>query len=257
MELTVVGCSGSVSGPDSPASCYLVQAPYEGRTFSLILDLGPGSFGALYHYLDPAAVDAIGLSHLHADHCLDLTGFYVAASYSASAPWPTIPVHGPAGTALRMAAAYEVPGARREPGPDITERFDYRTWRPTQQIGPFSVTAIPAAHPVDAYSLRVTGAAGESLVFTGDTGPNPALADFAAGTDLLLSEAAFLHADDNPPGLHLSGPDAADVAGRAGAGRLVLTHVPPWIDRHRVLTEAIPHFSGPIELAVAGMRVEI
>ena len=75
MELTIVGCSGSVSGPDSTASCYLVRAPYEGRTYALVLDLGPGSFGQLYRYLDPAQVDAIGLSHLHPDHCLDLTGF--------------------------------------------------------------------------------------------------------------------------------------------------------------------------------------
>jgi ribonuclease BN (tRNA processing enzyme) len=86
MQLTIVGCSGSASGPDSPASCYLVQAPYEGRTFSLVLDLGPGSFGALYRYLDPAGVDAIGLSHQHPDHCLDMTGFYVASCYSTTAP---------------------------------------------------------------------------------------------------------------------------------------------------------------------------
>ena len=78
MQLTIVGASGSVSGPLSPASCYLVQAPFEGRTFSLLLDLGPGSFGALYRYLDPAQLDAVAISHLHPDHCVDLCGLYVA-----------------------------------------------------------------------------------------------------------------------------------------------------------------------------------
>ena len=82
MKLTVVGCSGSISGPDSPASSYLVQAPYDNRTFSLLLDFGPGAMGALYRYLDPREIDAIGLSHLHADHCLDLCGYHVAACYS-------------------------------------------------------------------------------------------------------------------------------------------------------------------------------
>jgi ribonuclease BN (tRNA processing enzyme) len=86
MKLTVVGCSGSLSGPDSPASSYLVQAPYENRTFSLLLDCGPGAMGALYRYLDPREIDAIGLSHLHADHCLDLTGYHVAACYSHLCP---------------------------------------------------------------------------------------------------------------------------------------------------------------------------
>ena len=95
MKLTIVGCSGSLSGPDSAASSYLVQAPYQDRTFSLLLDCGPGAMGALYRYLDPREVDAIALSHLHADHCLDLCGYYVAARYSPTAPWPRRPVYGP------------------------------------------------------------------------------------------------------------------------------------------------------------------
>ena len=65
MKLTIVGCSGSLSGPDSAASSYLVQAPYQDRTFSLLLDFGPGAMGALYRYLDPRELDAIALSHLH------------------------------------------------------------------------------------------------------------------------------------------------------------------------------------------------
>ncbi len=252
MELTIVGSSGSASGPSSAASCYLLRTRYEGRTFSLVLDLGPGSFGQLYRYLDPATIDAIGLSHLHPDHCLDLTGFFVAASHSPTAPWPTIPIYGPAGTAQRMAAAYDVPGAPREPGPGIADRFDYRTWQATQQIGPFKLTTIAAAHPVDAYSLRVTDPAGASLVFTGDTGPNPALPDLAGGAQLLLSEAAFIDVPDNPPGMHLSGRDAAEVATRAGVGRLVLTHIPAWVSAEQVLAEAGPHFAGPIDLATPG-----
>ena len=90
MRLTVIGCSGSMPGPDSPASCYLVQAPYEGRTFSLLLDLGPGALGLLYRYLDPRRVDAFALSHLHPDHCLDLCAYYVLARYSPTAPFPDL-----------------------------------------------------------------------------------------------------------------------------------------------------------------------
>nr|MBA2717467.1 MBL fold metallo-hydrolase [Propionibacteriales bacterium] len=71
MKLTVVGCSGSLPGPESAASCYLLEAPYEGRTFRLLLDLGSGALGPLQRYADLAAIDAVALSHLHADHCLD------------------------------------------------------------------------------------------------------------------------------------------------------------------------------------------
>ncbi|MGH3991795.1 MAG: MBL fold metallo-hydrolase, partial [Pseudonocardiaceae bacterium] len=54
MLLTVLGCSGSVPGPESPASGYLIRA---GNT-TVVLDLGNGSFGALQRHVDPFALDA-------------------------------------------------------------------------------------------------------------------------------------------------------------------------------------------------------
>ncbi len=74
MELTVIGNSGSFPGPASPASCYLVSAAYEGRTWRILLDLGSGALGALQRYTDALAIDAVLFSHLHPDHCLDLCG---------------------------------------------------------------------------------------------------------------------------------------------------------------------------------------
>lgn len=261
MRLTVVGCSGSTSGPSSPASCYLVQAPFEGRTFSLVLDLGPGAFGALQNHVDASTVDAYGLSHLHPDHCLDLCAAYVAARYSPTAPWPRVPVFAPSGAGERIARAYDVPpreGAPGEGGVPVGEWFDYRTWAPEQTVGPFRVATAAVDHPVEAYAVRVTEATGgASLVFSGDTGPCDALVDLArgedgGGVDLLLVESAFLEGPDLPRGVHLTGAQAAAAGASAGVRTLVLTHVPPWNDPEQVLAEAAPHFSGPIALAVTG-----
>jgi len=82
MRLTIIGCSGSMSGPQSSASSYLVQADgvdTDGalRTYSIVLDLGPGSMGQLLRHLDPAQLDAIAISHCHADHMVDLVGMHV------------------------------------------------------------------------------------------------------------------------------------------------------------------------------------
>jgi ribonuclease BN (tRNA processing enzyme) len=68
MRLTVVGCSGSMPGPDSAASCYLLEAD----GFQLVVDLGNGALGGLQRYTALSRIDAVALSHLHADHCLDL-----------------------------------------------------------------------------------------------------------------------------------------------------------------------------------------
>jgi ribonuclease BN (tRNA processing enzyme) len=77
MRLTVVGCSGSIPGPGNPASCYLLEAD----GFRLVVDMGSGALGALQQYTSLNDVDAVCLSHLHADHFIDMCSFWVARTY--------------------------------------------------------------------------------------------------------------------------------------------------------------------------------
>ena len=251
MRLTVVGCSGSYPGPESPASCYLLESEHEGRTWRVVVDLGNGALGALQRYVDPLEVDAVLLSHLHADHCLDLCGYHVLRKYHPRGPQPRIPVWGPEGTADRMARAYDLP---LEPG--MAGEFDFRVWDGPVQVGPFTVEPVPVDHPVPAYGLRITDGRGV-LAYSGDTGPCAGLDHVARGADLLLAEASFQEGDDNPPSLHLTGADCGATATRAGVGRLVLTHVPPWHDPRVVLEEARAAWSGPLELATVGATYDV
>ena len=115
MKLTVVGCSGSGPGPESPASCYLVEQD----GFRLVLDLGNGSFGALQGVVDPASVDAVFLSHLHADHCLDVAPFVVWHRYSGRARAGLVPLYAPVGAERRLAMAYDLGGD------GLTDVFDF------------------------------------------------------------------------------------------------------------------------------------
>jgi len=250
VRLTVVGCSGSYPGPDSPASCYLLEQDDpddpDGRTWRILLDLGSGALGALHHYADPLAVDAVAISHLHPDHCLDLCGFYVLRKYHPAGAQPRLPVYGPGGTGERMARAYDLPD-----GPGMAHEFDFRTYDTSFSVGPFTIEAIPVVHPVEAYGLRVT-AGDASIAYTGDTAPCGALDRLAAGADLLLAEASFRDGDDNPPEIHLTGRDAGELAARADVGRLVITHIPPWFDKGGMLAEARAVWDGPAELARAG-----
>lgn len=254
MRLTVLGCSGSVPGPDSPATGYLVQAD----GFALGLDLGNGTLGMLQRHLDPFALGGIALSHLHPDHCADLTALLVYLRYHPERPpgWRQLPVHGPSETAGRLAAA-SASSAAEQARIDMSDVFEIRPLRPeTVHIGPFELGCAPVAHPCEAYALRVRHG-GTTLVYTGDSGPCDELARLATGADVLLAEATWTDHPSRPKDLHLSGLQAGALASAAGVGRLLLTHVAPWTEAAAVLAEARSAFDGPVELVAAGAGYDV
>lgn len=245
MRVTVVGCSGSIPARRNPASCYLVEA--EG--FRALLDLGNGALGYLQEHCTVGEVDAVLLSHLHPDHCIDVLSLYVARTYDPGNRYDVIPVHGPRGTSSHLASAY----GRAEP-PGLTGAFEFHDWsEEPRAVGPLRVTAARMAHPVPTWGIRVEHA-GRSLVYSGDTGPTAALVELAGGADLALFESSFERDRDDPapPDLHMTGQQAGEHAARAEVSHLVLTHLPPWNDPQVSLDAARTAYSGPVELARPG-----
>jgi ribonuclease BN (tRNA processing enzyme) len=245
VKLTVLGCSGSMPGPDSPASGYLIEAD----GYKLVLDLGHGAFGALQRYVDPGSVDAIVVSHLHADHCIDLTAYIVAlrygtARYRVRTPEGRIPLIGPAGTRDRLEAAYD-PYARKL---GLHELFGFST-PASGELGPFALSFAPMNHPVPTNAVRITHG-DRTLVYSGDTGESDALVSLAHGADVLLCEASIGPDEESIPDLHLTGKQAGQHADRAGVDRLIVTHVPPWGSRQVAADEAAGAFSGAVEIAL-------
>ena len=221
VRITVIGCSGSFPGPDGPASCYLLEA--EG--FRLLLDLGSGAVGALQRHASLDSIDAVCVSHHHADHCLDICPFWVARTYGPGGRLPRIPVYGPVGTALRMAQAY---GLDDRPG--MTEAFDFVTLAPgKREIGPFQITLAHMNHPVETFGFRVEHA-GRALAYSADTGTCPALVEpgqpgrCTAVRGVLPDRAGSDagHAPDRPAGRR---------ARRPGRGRAARPHAPGAVER--------------------------
>lgn len=247
MKLTVVGCSGSIPGPHSSASCYLLE--HEG--FRVVVDLGHGGIGALQQYIELTDIDAIVLSHLHADHCIDLIALYVAHRYGSYDFKGPIPVYGPASTAERIASASGMASPQA-----MAAAFQFRELAVAASIGPFRVRAERVAHPGDAYAVRLEADAA-AIVYSGDSGPCPALDVLASDADLLICEASFVDGDDNPPDLHLTGRQAGELARDAMVGRLVLTHVPPWNVAETAAAEARSVFSGEVEIATPRLTYEV
>ena len=252
MRITVLGCSGSVVGPDSPASGYLLTAA---DTPPLVLDFGGGVLGALQRHVDPNDVQIL-LSHLHADHCLDLPGLFVWRRYHPTPATERGLMYGPSDTWTRLAAASSPLGGDLD---DFADIFDVRPWVDGEavQIGALSVLPRLVSHPTESYGLRITDRSGTTLVYSGDTGMCESLAELATGADVFLCEASWTDSPERPKHLHLSGAEAGRVAKRAGVAQLLLTHIPPWTSREDVITEAKAEFDGPVRAVVPGEAMEI
>lgn len=257
MRLTVVGCAGSFPHAGSAASSYLLEADDGARTWRVVLDLGNGASGPLHGYVDPGRLDALAISHLHADHVSDVVVLNVYLRYHPDGPQGPVALLGPVGTPQRLA---EIAGS--DPATDTDGQFVFSAWvdREPVRVGPFEIEPVRVNHPVEAYGMRVTGpseadpARRVTLAYTGDTDDCPALDHLARDADLLLSEAAFLEGgpSDAVRDVHLTGARAGQVAQRTGAKRLVLTHLVQWNDPAVSLAEARRAYPGPIDVAAPG-----
>ena len=249
MRLTVLGCAGSFPGPESACSAYLVEA----LGFRLLIDFGSGSLSALQRYASLTAVDAVLLTHLHADHVLDACSYVVVRRYAPDGPYPAIPVYAPPGAKERLTGAYGSVGE----GP-LDDVYTFHDLAPgTFEVGPLSVTVDRVNHPVETYAVRLEHN-GRVLVYSADSAPCDALSRIAQDADLFLCEASYLDTDENPPDLHLTGREAGEIATKAGVSRLVLTHlVAAWGSEAQVHRAASAVFAGPVEIARAGARYEV
>jgi ribonuclease BN (tRNA processing enzyme) len=248
MRLTVLGCAGSFPGPESACSAYLIEAD----GFRLLLDFGAGSLSALQRYAGLKAVDAIILSHLHCDHMMDAVTYVVVRRYAPDGPYPALPVYAPAGAPERLAAAYSF-----DEGPLDDVYTFYGLQSGSFPIGPFTVTVDRVNHPVETYGVRLEHG-GRVLAYSGDSAPCEALLRLAQGADLFLCEASYLDGVDNPPGIHLTGREAGEIAAKAGVRRLLLTHlVTAWGSEAETLENAVASFQGPVEIARPGARIDI
>lgn len=255
MRIQVVGCSGSVPGPASSGSCYLVEADDStDHTWRLVLDLGAGALGPLQRWCDPREVDAVALSHLHADHCADLAALHTYLVHHPEGSPTPIAVHGPFGTSSRVE---QLRGAT-EPSAVL----DIRVWQPGGEvaIGPLVIQAKSVEHTSPAYALRIVGPREDlsghaTLSYSGDTDECDGLDQAAEQADVFLCEASYLETHRAARGVHLTGRRAGEVAKKADVDRLVLTHIPPWTDPNLTLAEAEAAYPGPIDVAHPGMTI--
>ena len=246
MELTVLGANGTYPAPGGACSGYLLR--HEG--FTLWMDAGHGTLSQLQLHVPVTEVDAIFLSHAHPDHFVDVYPFFYSLFPRRERPNQQVPIYGPKMVQERMCRLL----TRRDGKDDFESILPWKTFEPgaVTDVGPLHLTAFESAHSCTNVCLRIE-AGGSVLTYTGDTGPHESLEKAAAGADLFLCEASWLEEERSiPEPIHLRAREAGEIATRAGAKHLLLTHIWPHNDMKMVREQAAAAYSGPLDLADGG-----
>jgi len=245
LRIVPVGVGGAYSRPGEAQSCYLVSAA--GR--SVAIDLGSGTLNLLQRQIAPEDLDAVVITHMHPDHCVDLMALRVYMVWGPGAG-RVLPVHGPPGLRDRLVAFSGSDGwdsafafEDLEPGGGEIDMGGGLVLRHAE---------VPHLPPTHAVRLEHGG---RSICFSADCAPNEELVALARRCEVLVCEASF-GAGTVPEGVpHLTARDAGEIAARAGAGRLLLVHCSPEFDRDAALALARGAFGGPVDWARQGEAV--
>jgi ribonuclease BN (tRNA processing enzyme) len=262
VRITVLGKSPAWQDAGGACSGYLIE---EGD-FALLLDCGNGVFSKLRHYRDYVDVDAVLISHLHADHLLDLVPFSYALMYAprqqpvAVGGWPgtSSPAHprlfAPKGAGDMFRHLVECWGDE-----DLVERaFRLSEYDSPDELslGPITVRFCEVPHFTRTFAIELA-AGGARLTYSADCSPNAGLVSFARETDLLLIEATLPRPERTGVRGHLTPREAGEHARRSRARRVVLTHFSDELDADWAQAEAADAFGGPVEMAHEGAVYEV
>jgi ribonuclease BN (tRNA processing enzyme) len=253
----VLGCAGTFPAPGAACSGYLLEAaPAAGQPgvpTRVWVDAGAGTLANLLRQVPVAALDAIWISHLHADHLSDLPLAGHALCFGPRPAAAPIPLFGPPGLEafLRSALPDGVPTA-------LATAFELHELHDGDRfgVGALELEAVATDHGLPTFGLRASGDGG-TVAYSADSGPSDALGRLARDADLFLCEATWARRPAGIPPIHLTPTEAGRLAAGARAKRLLLTHLRPDTDPGRTLAEARDAYGGWAALAVEGAVHEL
>ncbi|MFI0899311.1 MBL fold metallo-hydrolase [Streptomyces sp. NPDC020983] len=245
LQLTVLGSATPYASVDNPCSGYLVT----GGGARVWMDAGSGTLAQLQRHTRLEDLDAVWISHLHADHSADLLTAYYALLHADIRLAAPVPLFAPPGTADRL-AGFLTNGPARSPVESAFAVHELADGH-RAEVGGLTLTSRAVRHGVPAFGVRIE-AGGSALAYSGDTAPCPALVQLASGCDTLLCEAESTRPPTGEEQVHHTPEDAAATATAAGAARLLVTHVGHTLTPQAAVTRAAARFAGPVAYAAPG-----
>ncbi|GGF36667.1 MBL fold metallo-hydrolase [Subtercola lobariae] len=260
MKLTVLGTSAPFPRPGNACSGYLLASENKGQSTNVWIDAGTGTFAELQRHVDLADIDAIFVSHRHADHSADLFVAYYALEAGSVRPNRRIRVLGPEALADRL-AEFLGPDARQ----GLAEVFDFieLTGWGDAVVGDLTLSWGPVSHGVPAFALTVAeneaegGSIRSRFTYSGDTAPCTSLVEMAEESSVLLCEVGYAREALGVPAVHHTPEDAGQSAAAAGVETLILTHIDGELEPADAVRRARTHFAGQIVIAEPGASYSV
>jgi ribonuclease BN (tRNA processing enzyme) len=251
VELTVLGAGPAYTNrPGATGAAYLIRS---GDT-AILLDLGQGSFPRLMAAVEPSALAAVFVSHLHPDHFIDLVALRHYLRYEFDPP-RRVRVVGPSGLDDRLDCLHGQPGFSAE-ALDVVALVEGSV--PVDGLDGLDVEARLVTHTRESYAFRVAqGADDRGLVYSGDCGRADDLVPLIQPGDVLLSEVSFGPGPVPPGAFHLNSAAVGDLATSTGVGHVLLTHLQMGNDERATIDAVRARFHGPVELVEPGTWLEI
>ncbi len=245
MKLTVVGCAPSYTvRPGRSSSSYMVE---HGAT-RIVLDLGAGSFSETWRYASFGDIAAVFISHMHADHNVDLIPLRHWVKYANRG-------YGPA---LFSPAELRARFGEFQGDADFLSDLDGEPLAPRSfAVGDLRIEAGHVTHIPDSFAFRISPASGgPGLVYSGDCGVAEDLVPLIRDGDTVLSEAAWGAGKAEVP-IHMTATQAAGAAARGAAKNLILTHILDDRRESEARSAAQRTFDGDVSVAQPGLEVDI
>jgi ribonuclease BN (tRNA processing enzyme) len=205
--------------------------------FRLVLDFGYATLPRLLAHCPDGGVDAVVITHEHPDHCIDLHGLFRMRLYGGVGELK-LPLYCTPGVLTRLGGL--------EPEVDLRIVFNVHELPGTYRVGPFELSSVLLPHYVPNVGVRLQTDQ-IALAYTGDTCPDPLLAEHGRDADLYIVEATDRKGELQQPNRNLlASEEAGHWATQAGARRLMLTHFWPGNSREASVSAARSAFDGEV-----------
>jgi ribonuclease BN (tRNA processing enzyme) len=238
MKITTIGWWGAYPDADEATSGYLLES----ADLAVLVECGSGVLARLQHFIKLQDLDAVVLSHYHADHVADIGCLQYAARILMDLGQRKQPL--------------KIYGHAEDQHFEQLNYLQYSTGyaldtRAGLRLGHLKFTFCRNIHPDPCFSMRIETDA-LAWVYISDTGYADNFIEFAREADLLLCESSLYDEYRGRIPGHMTAGEAGRIAAAAGVKRLVLTHLPHFGDHRRLVEQARSQFRGTVELAATG-----